>query len=334
VLTALPLFHVGGLNIPTTPALQLGATVTLLERFTPEATLETIARDRPTLALLVPATIQAVIEDPAWASTEVGSLRAVATGSTQVPQRLIDAIAGRGVPVLQIYGSTETCPIAIYARASGDWRRQGSIGLPGLLCEARVVDDAGREVLAGTAGEIVVRGPNVLREYWRNPKATAETLRDGWYHSGDIGTRDADGHFYIHDRKKNLIISGGENIYPAEVERVLGQHPAVAEAAVIGRADEKWQEVPVAYIIARQGFTPDPAEIERFCLAELARYKVPREYVLVSELPRNALGKVQHFRLKELIAEGAAPAPPQTTDGKSDANSRPGRWQWLVGGSR
>jgi fatty-acyl-CoA synthase len=219
---------------------------------------------------------------------------------------------------------------------SGDWRRQGSIGLPGLLCEARVVDDSGAEVAPGVAGEIVVRGPNVLREYWRNPKATAETLREGWYYSGDIATRDAEGHFYIHDRKKNLIISGGENIYPAEVERVLGQHPAVAEAAVIGRADAKWQEVPVAYILPRPGVTPDAGEIERFCLAQLARFKVPREYVLVGELPRNALGKVQHFRLKELIAQGSVPAsaPPRTTDGKSDANGRPGRWQWLVGRGR
>jgi fatty-acyl-CoA synthase len=335
ILTVLPLFHVGGLNIQTTPALQLGATVTLHARFTPDATLEAIARERPTLTVLVPATIQAVIEHPAWGSTDIGSLRAVTTGSTQVPQRLVDAITARGVPVLQIYGSTETCPVAVYTRLAGDWRRPGSTGLPGLGCEARIVDDAGKEVPAGVAGEVVVRGPNVLREYWVDAKATAETLRDGWYHSGDIATRDADGHFYIHDRKKNLIISGGENIYPAEVERVLGQHPAVAEAAVIGRADEKWQEVPVAYIVARPGTTPDAAEIERFCLAELARYKVPREYVFVHELPRNVLGKVQHFRLKELIAQGLAPASaPQTTDGKSDANSRPGRWQWLVGGGR
>ena len=134
------------------------------------------------------------------------------------------------------------------------------------------------------------------------PKATAETLRDGWYHSGDIGTRDADGYFYIHERKQNLIISGGENIYPAEVERVLLAHPAVAEAAVVGAADAKWQEVPVACIVRRAGAEADPAEIEQFCLKELARYKVPRRYVFLDDLPRNALGKVQHFRLKQQIA--------------------------------
>ena len=336
ILTVLPLFHVGGLNIQTTPALQLGATVTLHARFTPEATLDAIAHDRPTLTVLVPATIQAMIEHPCWDETMFDSLRAVTTGSTQVPQRLIDAFTARGTPVLQVYGSTETCPVAVYTRLSGDWRRPGSTGLPGLACEAKVVGDDGRETATGEAGEVIVRGLNVLSEYWGNAKATAEALRDGWYYSGDIGARDADGHFFIHDRKKNLIISGGENIYPAEVERVLGQHPAVADAAVIGRADVKWQEVPVAYVVRRAGVTADPGEIERFCLAQLARYKVPREYVFVDSLPRNAMGKVQHFRLKELIADGTVRAivDAPATEQKADENRRSGRWQWLVGGGR
>ncbi len=196
---------------------------------------------------------------------------------------------------------------------------------------------AGNEVPAGTAGEVVVRGPNVLSEYWNNPKATAEALREGWYYSGDIGVRDADGHFFIHDRKKNLIISGGENIYPAEVERVLGQHPAVADAAVIGRAGRQVAGgARRLHRAARRDAAPDPAEIERFCLAQLARYKVPREYVFVDSLPRNAMGKVQHFRLKELIADGTvkASADAPATEQRADENRRSGRWQWLVGGSR
>lgn len=306
VLTVLPLFHVGGLNIQTTPALQLGARVTLLARFTPDATLAAIARARPTLSVLVPATMQAVIEHPDWATTPVASLRALTTGSTQVPQPLIDAFIRRGVPVLQIYGSTETCPIAVYTRLAGDWQRAGSTGLTGLACEARIVDAAGHEVPAGTAGEVVVRGPSTFVGYWRNEPASREVLRAGWYHTGDIATRDADGHFFIHDRKNNLIISGGENVYPAEVERVLGEHPAIAEAAVVGRADAKWQEVPVAYLVPRQQATGDLAAIESFCLARLARYKVPREYVWVDSLPRNAMGKIQHFRLKQLSAQATA----------------------------
>jgi fatty-acyl-CoA synthase len=300
VLTVLPMFHVGGLNIQTTPALQLGASVTIHARFAPEATLEGIAHDRPSLLLLVPATIQALIEHPLWSKTDISSLRAVSTGSTQVPQKLVDAIVTRGTPVLQVYGSTETCPIAVYTRLAGDWRRPGSTGLPGLACEAKIVDGEGTEVGPGAAGEVVVRGPNVFFEYWGDEAATRDALRDGWYHSGDVGTRDGDGHFFIHDRKKNVIISGGENIYPAEVERVLLEHPAIAEVAVVGRADPRWQEVPIAFVVPRSGTHADAGAIERFALGQLARYKVPREYRFLDRLPRNAMGKVQHFRLKEI----------------------------------
>ena len=299
VLTVLPLFHVGGLNIQTTPALQLGATVSLHARFAPGATLDAIAADRPNLVVLVPTTIQALIEHPGWAETDISALRAVTTGSTQVPQPLIDAITARGVPVLQVYGSTETSPIAVYTRLGGDLARPGSTGLPGLACEARVVDNAGREVPHGERGEIVVRGPNVLFEYWGNAAATAEALREGWFHTGDIGTRDADGYFYIHDRKNNVIISGAENIYPAEIERVLAHHPAVAEVAVIGRPDPRWQEVPVAYVVPRAGVAADAEALKQHVAAHLARFKVPREIVFVDSLPKNALGKVQHFRLTE-----------------------------------
>jgi len=299
VLTVLPLFHVGGLNIQTTPALQLGASVTLHARFDPGATLAAIAAERPTLLVLVPATIQALVEHPRFATTDLSSLRAVTTGSTQVPQALIDVLTARGVPVLQVYGSTETSPIAIYTRIGGDLSRGGSTGLPGLCCEARIVDASGAEVPHGIPGEVVVRGPNVFFEYWGNQAATTEALREGRYFSGDIGTRDADGYFTIVDRKKNLIISGGENIYPAEVERVLLDHPAIAEAAVIGRADPRWQEVPVAYVVRKARSSVSAEEIAAHVAGELARFKVPREVVFVHALPRNALGKVQHFLLRQ-----------------------------------
>jgi fatty-acyl-CoA synthase len=297
VLTVLPLFHVGGLNIQTTPALQLGATVTLHARFSAEDTLRAIAIDRPELVVLVPSTIQALLDHTLWQATDLSSLRAVTTGSTLVPQGLVDAVQARGVPVLQVYGATETSPIAIYTRLGGDLSRPLSTGLPGLLCEGRVVDDAGREVSTGTAGEVEVRGPNVLTEYWRDADATAEALHDGWFRTGDIAFLDPDGYFTIHDRKKNMIVSGGENIYPAEIERVLLDHASVKEAAVIGVADPRWQEVPVAYVVAHAAASID--DLRKYLLDELARFKVPREIVLVDELPRNALGKVQHFRLRE-----------------------------------
>jgi len=302
VLTVLPFFHVGGLNIQTTPALHHGATVTIHSRFTPDATLASFERDRPTLTVLVPAIIQAVTEHPAWPTTNLSSLTAISTGSTTVPQPLIDRFVKRGVPVLQVYGSTETCPIAIYTRLGGDLAREGSTGLPGLCCEAAIIDDDGNELPPEVAGEIAIRGPNVFFEYWGNEAATREALRDGWYRSGDIGRRDADGYFWVHDRKKNLIISGGENIYPAEVERVLLEHPDVAECGVIGRPDPRWDEVPIAYVIRRNGASVDADSLKAHVQLQLARFKVPREFVFVEDLPRTALGKVQHFMLKQIDA--------------------------------
>ncbi|SHL47142.1 fatty-acyl-CoA synthase [Bradyrhizobium lablabi] len=306
VLTVLPFFHVGGLNIQTTPALHFGAMVTIHSRFTPETTLATIARERPTLTVLVPAIIQAVTDHPDWASTDLSSLKAVSTGSTIVPPHLIERFVARGVPVLQVYGSTETCPIAVYTRRGGDLSRLGSTGLRGLCCDAAVVDDDGNELPPNTPGEIVVRGPNVFCEYWGNEQATREALHDGWYRTGDIGLRDADGYFWVHDRKKNLIISGGENIYPAEVERVLLEHPEVVECAVIGRPDPRWDEVPVAYVIRRAGCSVEAENLKAHVLTQLARFKVPREIVFVDDLPRTALGKVQHFVLRRLDAPARA----------------------------
>jgi fatty-acyl-CoA synthase len=305
VLTVLPLFHVGGLNIQTTPALHHGATVTLHARFTPDGTLVTIARDRPTLTVLVPATIQAVTEHPAWADTDLSSLRAIATGSTIVPQSLIDRITARNVPVLQVYGSTETCPIAIYTRISGDLSREGSTGLPGLCCEAAIVDADSNAVAPGTPGEIVVRGPNVLSEYWANAEATRKALQNGWYRTGDIARRDADGYFWVLERKNNLIISGGENVYPAEIERLLIEHPDVIDCGVIGRPDPRWDEVPVAFVVKRQDSSLNAESLKVHLQAQLARFKLPREIIFVDDLPRTALGKVQHHLLRQ-FDEGAS----------------------------
>jgi len=300
VLSVLPFFHVGGLNIQTTPALHQGATVTIHARFTPDATLIAIERERPSLTVLVPATIQAITDHPDWATTDLSSLKAIATGSTIVPPYLIDRFVARGVPVLQVYGSTETCPIAIYTRCGGDLSRVGSTGLRGLCCEALVIDDAGNERPVDAPGEIAVRGPNVFCEYWRDEEATREVLRDGWFRTGDIGRRDAEGYFWVHDRKKNVIISGGENIYPAEIERVLLEHPDVLECGVVGRPDPRWDEVPVAYVIRRSGCPVKAEDLRAHVLTQLARFKVPRDIVFVDDLPRTALGKVQHFMLRQL----------------------------------
>ncbi len=234
------------------PALHHGATVTIHSRFTPDATLIAIERDRPTLTVLVPATIQAVSDHPAWTTTDLSSLRAVSTGSTIVPPHLVDRFVARGVPVLQVYGSTETCPVAVYTRLGGDLTRTGSTGLPGLCCEAAIVDDTGNELPPGTPGEIAVRGPNVFYEYWGNEEATREALHDGWYRTGDIGLRDADGYFWVHDPQEEpdhfrwrKHLSGRGRARAAGASRRPGMRGD-------RRPDPRWDEVPVAYVIGER----------------------------------------------------------------------------------
>ncbi|MVT69809.1 AMP-binding protein [Bradyrhizobium pachyrhizi] len=304
-LTVLPLFHVGGLNIQTTPSLHHGATVTIHSRFTAETTLDAFERDRPTLAVLVPAMMRALTENARWDSTDLSALRAICTGSTMVPHDLVELFVARGVPVLQVYGSTETCPIAVYTKLGGGLVPEGSSGLAGLCCEAAIIDDAGHTLPAGGAGEIAVRGPNVFCGYWEDQETTRKALDGGWYRTGDIGSRDADGYFWVHDRKKNLIISGGENVYPAEVERVLVGHPDVADCAVIGRPHPRWEEVPVAYVIRRPGARIEAEALIAHVRSQLARFKVPHEIIFTPELPKTALGKAQHFMLKKADARSS-----------------------------
>ncbi|MBH5398923.1 AMP-binding protein [Bradyrhizobium sp. CNPSo 4010] len=304
-LAVLPFFHVGGLNIQTTPSLHHGATVSIHTRFGAETMLDAFECDRPSLTALVPAMMQALASNGRWESTDLSSLRAICTGSTMVPQHLVERFVARGVPVLQVYGSTETCLIAVYTKLGGNLVPEGSSGLAGLCCEAAIIDDSGSKLPPGTPGEIAIRGPNVFCGYWDNQQASREALSNGWYRTGDIGRCDADGYIWVHDRKKNLIISGGENIYPAEVERVLTDHPDVAECAVVGRPDARWEEVPVAYVIKRPGARVEAEALTAHVQSQLARFKVPREIIFTQELPKTALGKIQHFLLKEIATRSA-----------------------------
>ena len=241
VLTALPMFHVGGLNNQTLPALLAGASVTLHRRFDAALWLADVALRRPTISLLVPATLHALISHPDWATTDLSSLKMINAGSTIVPDSLIRAFHARGVPVGQIYGCTETAPIATVLPKEDAIRKLGSAGRPALHCEVKLVE-----------GEIWVRGPNVMRCYWNDAEATAAALTpDGWFKTGDLARVDEEGCYWILGRSKDVIISGGENIYPAELENVLADCPAIAEAAVIGIEDPKWGEAACACVVAR-----------------------------------------------------------------------------------
>jgi fatty-acyl-CoA synthase len=306
VLTVLPLFHVGGLNIQTLPALHAGAGVTLLARFAPGETLEAIARKRPTLTVLVPATMRALIDHPAWQRTDLASLRLVATGSQIVPIELIEAFHARGLPVVQVYGTTETSPIAVYQRADDAERSLGSAGKSALHGDLRIVDDAGDEVATGVRGEVLVRGPNLMSHYWRNPEATEAALRDGWFHTGDIGHVDGTGDLWIDARKDDLIKSGGERIYPAELEDWLRQASGVADVAVIGRPDPTWGEVPIAVVVPAGEVRPTLEDLIAGLQNRVARFKHPKAVLFVEALPRSALGKVLRYRLRALAGSSGA----------------------------
>jgi fatty-acyl-CoA synthase len=291
VLTALPMFHVGGLNNQTLPALVAGATVTLHRRFDAGQWLRDVREHRPTLSLLVPATMAAVIGHAEWRDADLSSLKLLNTGSMVVPESLIQAFHARQVPVGQIYGATETAPIATVLLREDAMRKVGSAGKPAAHCEVRLVD-----------GEIWVRGPNVMRGYWNDPAATAAVLTgDGWFKSGDLARVDAEGYFWIVGRSRDVIISGGENVYPAELENVLADCPEIAESAVIGIADPKWGEAACAVVVRKPGAQLDETGVLALFRDRLARFKHPRRVVFVEDLPKNALGKVLKQELRRLL---------------------------------
>ena len=302
VLSALPLFHVGGLCIQTLPALVAGARVTLLARFDAGDWLRHVATVKPTMSLLVPAAMQAVITHPAFASTDLSSLRLLNAGSSTIPLSLIGAFHARSIPVCQVYGATETGPVSIYLQRSEALQHAGSAGRAGLGVEVRLVNDAGLDVNegeVGEVGEIWLRAPNLMHGYWRDPGNPS--FQNGWFHSGDLARRDLEGFYWIVGRSKDMIISGGENIYPAEIENILADCPHIADAAVLGMPDERWGEMAVAVVVRRAGSAIDEAGVMQLFEGKLARFKQPRQVLFVDALPKSALGKVIKSQLKSTI---------------------------------
>jgi fatty-acyl-CoA synthase len=309
VLTTLPIFHVGGLNIQTMPALHAGATVSLHRRFDPAAVLAALVADRITLTVLVPTQLTLIMADPAWASADLTRLRTITTGSTTVPPDLIQAVRERGVPMIQIYGSTETGPVAVFQRSDASGRI-GSAGHCAIHNEMRIVDIFGTDVAAGESGEILIRGRNVMTGYWRDEATTRAALVDGWFHTGDIGHLDEDGSLVVDDRKKDMIISGGENIFPAALEAILNESADIAECAVVGRADDRWGEVPIAVVVPRPGARLRSEDVLALFRDRLARYKHPRAVLFVEELPRTSIGKVAKSEIRKLARQ--MPWPPSS----------------------
>jgi acyl-CoA synthetase (AMP-forming)/AMP-acid ligase II len=295
-----PLYHVGALDLTTTSLIAAGATTIIHRAFDAGAVVDEVERSRVTTVWLAPAMVNAIMALPEIERRDLSSVRVVINGGEKMPIPLIERLQ-RTFPsawFADAYGLTETVSGDTFLDRDSIVTKLGSVGRPCLYLELDIRDEQGRSVPAGERGEIVLRGPKVFKGYWRNPEATAAAFAGGWFHTGDIGIRDDDGYLYIVDRLKDMIVSGGENIAGSEVERVLYEHEAVLEAAVVGRPDDRWGEVPIAFVVLRTGATTEAAALIEHCRARLARFKVPTEIAFLDALPRNPSGKVLKRELR------------------------------------
>ena len=321
-LVVAPLFHIGGLNVTPLLSFLKGATVVLEQMFEPGLVLEYIEKFHITSMFGVPAMYLFMAQHSDFATRDLSSIRVLSCGGAPVPEALIKVYAARGLPFNQGYGLTETSPFASFLPSSMATEKLGSAGIAPFFTDVKIVDDHGHDVPDGERGEIVVRGPNVMKGYWNRPDATAEVLVDGWFHTGDVGIRDADGYFFIVDRKKDMIITGGENVYPAEVEDALYRHPGIKEVAVIGVQDPRWGESVRAVVVPKEGVSLTEQDVIEFSKDKLARYKQPKSVVFIDVLPRNPAGKVLKFDLRE--RHGAPDAGAQTPATQEEATTTAG----------
>lgn len=302
-LSGQALFHIGGIN-GLLPFLVLGATViiTPTTNFDPEAMLRLIEAHRVTMCIFVPTQWAAICASDAVARIDPGRLRVAMWGASPAPRRTLEAMEQTfpHAAIVSAYGQTEMSGATTLLKGPDSTRKMGSVGRPMLGVELRLVDDELRDVPQGGIGEVVYRGPNVMAGYHGQPEATRDAFAGDWFHSGDLARFDEEGYLWLVDRKKDMIVSGGENVYPAEVERVLLDHPAVGEAAVIGVPHPRWVETPVAFVVPKGEI--EEAELIAHCRTYLAGYKKPSEVILVDELPRNAGGKVLKRLLRETYA--------------------------------
>ena len=300
-LCYLPLFHSGGINITALPALMMGARVLFTPGFDPDQTMELIAQGRLDTFFGVPAIYQAISLHPRFEELDFSSVRCWGCGGAAIADDLLQRFLSRGALILNGMGMTETGPTVFLMDAANAPRKIGSVGKPQLLSRVRLVNSEGQDVVRGEAGEIWFAGPGITPGYYQRPEATAMALPDGvWLRSGDLGRQDEDGYYYIVGRLKDMYISGGENVYAAEVENQLASHPAILEAAVIGIKDPRWGETGCAYLLPRPGYSlPGLADLREFLRARLAAYKLPGLIIEVSDFPRTAAGKIQKHLLPQ-----------------------------------
>lgn len=294
----LPMFHTSGWHVLNTPFLHRGARLVFTRKFEPERILRLCDERGVTVLFGVPTTLDLMAHHPAFSEVTLKTVRFAIVGGEPMPLELIRTWQARGVAIRQGFGLTEFGPNVFSLAEADSERKMGSIGLPNFYVDVKVVAEDGSEILDERVGELALRGPACTKGYWRNETATREAIRDGWFFTGDLVRRDADGFFFVAGRKKDMFISGGENVYPAEVERVLSKHPKVREVAVLGVPDAKWGEVGKAFIAPVEGQTLTLEELSAFCDGQLARYKIPRHLELREELPKGDSGKILKRALK------------------------------------
>ncbi len=302
-LNVLPTFHSGGLGLYAGPILHAGGTLVVMRAFDPGEFLRLIEEWRVTKLLLVPSIYLVLAQYPEFDQHDMSSMVHWGSGGSSLPPALVQQYAERGIVIQQGFGMTETGPTVFIIDRENAVRKAGSVGKPVLHTDVCIMDRDRNVLGPNEVGELCIRGGNVTSGYWNRPAATAEAIVDGWLHSGDAAMYDDEGFYYIVDRWKDMFISGGENVYPAEVENVIYEHPAVSEVAVIGVAHPKWQEVGRALVVLKEGHTLSEEEVIEFCRGKLARYKIPKSAVFVEALPRTAAGKVLKRKLREEYGE-------------------------------
>lgn len=300
-VNCMPMFHTGGWNVLLTPLLHHGGFTCLIKKFEPSVVLDLLAREKATLFMGVPTMLRMMANEPGFEKADLSSMLYLIVGGEQMPVPLIERWHARNIPVRQGYGMTEVGPNLTSLHQRDAIRKKGSIGKPNFYVQIRVVDETGTDVGPDETGELLLSGPMVTPGYWHPSDSNAPQLSDQWFHTGDIVRIDAEGYLFVVDRLKNMFISGGENVYPAEIERVLLTHPAIAEVAVLGVPDARWGEVGHALLALKPACLASTEELIGHCRQNLAGYKIPKYFSFVSELPRNDTGKLDRKRLKHFI---------------------------------
>ena len=296
-INVMPPFHTGGWNVLTTPFLHHGATVCIGRKFEPSDFLRQMQEEQVTIVFAVPTMVKMLTEEASFESASFPDLYYIIVGGEPMPIPVIEIWDKKSVPIRQGYGMTEVGPNLTSLHQRDAIRKKGSIGRPNFYVQTRIVDENGKDVATNESGELWLKGPMVTPGYWKNSEATTKAKSNGWFKTGDLVRCDEEGYLYVVDRIKNMFISGGENVYPAEVERVLIQHPAISEVVIIGVNDEKWGEVGKAFVKTHPNETLELEEMRSYCMGKLAKFKIPKHLEIVSEIPKNDTGKIDRNAL-------------------------------------